>query len=85
MALKSANQQGNTLIEFMVAALVGAMALAIVGTVFLSNQKAAAQRSKEIMLLQQVSSVMQQMKRISSVLVLTMWVTNLCGYLVLSV
>ncbi|EOX1770523.1 type II secretion system protein J [Vibrio cholerae] len=62
MALKSANQQGNTLIEFMVAALVGAMALAIVGTVFLSNQKAAAQRSKEIMLLQQVSSVMQQMK-----------------------
>lgn len=50
MALKSANQQGNTLIEFMVAALVGAMALAIVGTVFLSNQKAAAQRSKEIML-----------------------------------
>ncbi|EOW9266958.1 TPA: prepilin-type N-terminal cleavage/methylation domain-containing protein [Vibrio cholerae] len=62
MALKSANQQGNTLIEFMVAALVGAMALAIVGTVFLSNQKAAAQRSKEIMLLQQMSSVMQQMK-----------------------
>lgn len=62
MALKSANQQGNTLIEFMVAALVGAMALVIVGTVFLSNQKAAAQRSKEIMLLQQVSSVMQQMK-----------------------
>lgn len=39
MALKSANQQGNTLIEFMIAALVGAMALAIVGTVFLSNQK----------------------------------------------
>ncbi|HFG1935664.1 TPA: PilW family protein [Vibrio cholerae] len=62
MALKSANQQGNTLIEFMIAALVGAMALAIVGTVFLSNQKAAAQRSKEIMLLQQMSSVMQQMK-----------------------
>ncbi|ENM5766112.1 prepilin-type N-terminal cleavage/methylation domain-containing protein [Vibrio mimicus] len=62
MALRSAHQQGNTLIEFMIAALVGAMALAIVGTVFLSNQKAAAQRSKEIMLLQQMSSVMQQMK-----------------------
>ncbi len=62
MALKSVKQRGNSLIEFMVAALVGAMALAIVGTVFLSNQKAAAQRSKEIMLLQQMSSVMQQMK-----------------------
>ncbi|EGQ9416650.1 pilus assembly protein PilW [Vibrio cholerae] len=62
MALQSAKQQGNTLIEFMIAALVGVMALAIVGTVFLSNQKAAAQRSKEIMLLQQMSSVMQQMK-----------------------
>ncbi|EPZ7320546.1 PilW family protein [Vibrio mimicus] len=62
MALKSAKQQGNTLIEFMIASLVGAMALAIVGAVFLSNQKAAAQRSKEIMLLQQMNSVMQQMK-----------------------
>ncbi|ENM5906405.1 prepilin-type N-terminal cleavage/methylation domain-containing protein [Vibrio mimicus] len=62
MALKSAKQQGNTLIEFMIAALVGAIALGIVGAVFLSNQKAAAQRSKEIMLLQQMSSVMQQMK-----------------------
>lgn len=39
MALKSANQQGNTLIEFMVAALVGAMALAIVGTVFCLTKK----------------------------------------------
>lgn len=62
MALKSVKQRGNSLIEFMVAALVGAMALAIIGAVFLSNQKAAAQRSKEIMLLQQMSSVMQQMK-----------------------
>lgn len=63
MALKSAKLRGNTLIEFMIAALVGSMALAIVGVIFLSNQKVAAQRSKEIMLLQQVSSVMQQMKK----------------------
>lgn len=62
MVITSAKQQGNTLIEFMIASLVGAMALAIIGSVFLSNQKAAAQRSKEIMLLQQMSSVMQQMK-----------------------
>ncbi|EGQ8315429.1 pilus assembly protein PilW [Vibrio cholerae] len=63
MVMISANKQkGNTLIEFMIASLVGAMALAIIGSVFLSNQKAASQRSKEIMLLQQMSSVMQQMK-----------------------
>lgn len=42
MALKSANQQGNTLIEFMVAALVGAMALAIVGTVFCLTKSGSA-------------------------------------------
>ncbi|MFW2207947.1 prepilin-type N-terminal cleavage/methylation domain-containing protein [Vibrio cholerae] len=63
MVMISANKQkGNTLIEFMIASLVGAMALAIIGAVFLSNQKSATQRSKEIMLLQQMSSVMQQMK-----------------------
>ena len=62
MALKNARQQGNTLIEFMIAALLGIIAVGIIGTVFLSNQKVAAQRSKEIMLLQQMSSVMQQVK-----------------------
>ncbi|KOO03962.1 PilW family protein [Vibrio nereis] len=62
MALNSAKQKGNTLIEFMIAALLGIIVIGIVGAVFLSNQKSAAQRSKEIMLLQQMSSVMQQMK-----------------------
>lgn len=62
MALKNARQYGNTLIEFMIAALLGIIAVGIIGTVFLSSQKVAAQRSKEIMLLQQVSSVMQQVK-----------------------
>ncbi|MGL6027842.1 MAG: pilus assembly protein PilW [Vibrio sp.] len=62
MALKSAKYQGNSLIEFMIAALIGVIALGIIGGVFLANQKAAAQRSKQIMLQQQMSSVMQQMK-----------------------
>lgn len=62
MALKSVKQLGSSLVEFMIAALLGGMALTIVGSVFLSNQKSAAQRSKEIMLLQQMNSVMQQMK-----------------------
>ncbi|HFQ4934706.1 TPA: PilW family protein [Vibrio vulnificus] len=62
MALKSVKQVGSSLVEFMIAALLGGMALTIVGSVFISNQKSAAERSKEIMLLQQMSSVMQQMK-----------------------
>ncbi|HAS6348788.1 TPA: pilus assembly protein PilW [Vibrio vulnificus] len=62
MALKSVKQVGSSLVEFMIAALLGSMALTIVGSVFISNQKSAAQRSQEIMLLQQMSIVMQQMK-----------------------
>ncbi|EJU9866097.1 pilus assembly protein PilW [Vibrio vulnificus] len=62
MALKSVKQVGSSLVEFMIAALLGGMALTIVGSVFISNQKSAAQRSQEIMLLQQMSIVMQQMK-----------------------
>ncbi|MGL4380167.1 MAG: pilus assembly protein PilW [Vibrio sp.] len=62
MALKSAKYQGNTLIEFIIAALIGVIALGIIGGIFLANQKAAAQRSKQIMLQQQMSGVMQQMK-----------------------
>ncbi|NAW84425.1 pilus assembly protein PilW [Vibrio sp. V43_P6S15P86] len=62
MALNNAKQQGSTLVEFMIAALLGVVALGIVGAVFLSNQKTAVQRSKEIMLLQQMSSVIQQVK-----------------------
>ncbi|ELP5728356.1 pilus assembly protein PilW [Vibrio vulnificus] len=62
MALKSVKQLGSSLVEFMIASLLGGIALTIVGTVFMSNQKSAAQRSKEIMLLQQMTSVMQQLK-----------------------
>ncbi|NMS07842.1 pilus assembly protein PilW, partial [Vibrio parahaemolyticus] len=46
MALNNAKQQGSTLVEFMIAALLGLVALGIVGAVFLSNQKTAVQRSK---------------------------------------
>lgn len=55
-------QLGSSLIEFMVASLVGAIALGMIGSLFLSNQKASLQRSKEIMLLQQMSVVLHQMK-----------------------
>ncbi|EKO3589887.1 pilus assembly protein PilW [Vibrio metschnikovii] len=56
-------QIGASLIEFMIASLVGVMALAIIGSVFISNQRVALQRSQEIMLQQQMSMVMHQLKR----------------------
>ncbi len=55
-------QQGGSLIEFMVASLLGLIALGIVGNVFISGKKTATERSKELLLLQNMTSVMQQMK-----------------------
>ncbi|EOB4971864.1 PilW family protein [Vibrio fluvialis] len=54
--------RGALLIEFMIASLVGTMALAIIGSVFISSQRSAAQRSQEILLLQNITNVMQGMK-----------------------
>ncbi|MCG6507123.1 pilus assembly protein PilW, partial [Vibrio parahaemolyticus] len=54
--------RGASLIEFMIASLVGTMALAIIGSVFISSQRSAAQRSQEILLLQNITNVMQGMK-----------------------
>ncbi|MFG0888312.1 PilW family protein [Vibrio sp. CJQ_6] len=64
MAIRNATRRlgGASLIEFMIAALVGAMALGIVGSVFISSQRSAAQRSQEILLLQNMTNVLQVMK-----------------------
>lgn len=64
MAIQSVNfrQRGGSLIEFMVASLLGLIALGIVGTVFVSGKKTLVERSKELLLLQNMTSVMQQMK-----------------------
>lgn len=56
-------QSGASLVEFMIASLVGSIALVIIGSVFLSNQRVALQRSQHIMLQQQMSMVMYQLKR----------------------
>ncbi|MEF1309779.1 pilus assembly protein PilW [Vibrio mytili] len=55
-------QRGGSLIEFMIASLLGLIALGIVGSVFISGKKTAAERGKELLLLQNMTSVMQQMK-----------------------
>ena len=68
MAIQNVNwfylkkQFGASLVEFMIAALIGAIALTIIGGVFLNNQKSAMTRAKEIMLQQQMSGVLHQLK-----------------------
>ncbi|MGY3568939.1 PilW family protein [Vibrio paucivorans] len=64
MAIQSAisRSSGASLIEFMVASLVGVIAIGLVGSVFMSGQKAALERSKHILLLQNMNAAMQQLK-----------------------
>ena len=59
---KTPKQRGASLIEFMVASLVGVIALGIAGNVFVSGYKAAAKSSKELLLLQNMTSAVQQIK-----------------------
>ncbi|NAX18375.1 MULTISPECIES: PilW family protein [unclassified Vibrio] len=54
-------QMGATLIEFMVASMLGLIAIAIIGSVFITGQKVATERGKE--LLQQVTGALQYLKQ----------------------
>lgn len=56
------NQKGASLVEFMIASSLGLLSLAIVGSLYISGQKVAMERSKELMLLQNTASVLQMMK-----------------------
>lgn len=56
------NQKGASLVEFMIASSLGLISLAIVGSLYVSGQKVAMERSKELMLLQNTASVLQMMK-----------------------
>ncbi|MHA2876463.1 PilW family protein [Vibrio campbellii] len=56
------NQKGASLVEFMIASSLGLTSLAIVGSLYISGQKVAMERSKELMLLQNTASVLQMMK-----------------------
>ncbi len=54
--------KGFSIVEFMVAALLGGIDLTTIGSVLLSTQKSASDKSKEIMLLQNVSTTLHQLK-----------------------
>ncbi len=54
--------QGFSLVEFMVAALLGSIALITIGSVLIATQKSASEKNKQIMLLQNMSTALQQLK-----------------------
>ncbi|OCH56626.1 PilW family protein [Vibrio cyclitrophicus] len=65
MVIRSAlrrQQFGATLVEFMISSILGIVVIGSVGSVFISGQNIASERSKELLLLQQVSGALQYFK-----------------------
>lgn len=65
MAIRVANrckQAGGFLIELLVSSLIGVMAVGLVGTLYLTGQKLTIERTKVLLLTQNISSVVQQIK-----------------------
>ncbi|WP_420856336.1 PilW family protein [Vibrio gigantis] len=55
-------QQGSSLIELMVASVIGIFAISIIGSVFITGQRIAKDKGIELLLLQNLTSTMQVMK-----------------------
>ncbi len=55
-------QQGTSLVELMVASVIGIFAISIIGSVFISGQRMAKDKGIELLLLQNLTSTMQVMK-----------------------
>lgn len=65
MVIRVANrcdQVGGSLIELLVSSLIGVMAIGLVGTIYFTGQKLAIERTKVLLLTQNISSVVQQIK-----------------------
>lgn len=55
-------QQGTSLVELMVASVIGIFAISIIGSVFITGQRIAKDKGIELLLLQNLTSTMQVMK-----------------------
>ncbi|WP_060983333.1 PilW family protein [Vibrio splendidus] len=55
-------QRGTSLIELMVASVIGIFAISIIGSVFITGQRIAKDKGIELLLLQNLTSTMQVMK-----------------------
>ncbi len=61
-AIAPSKQQGTSLIELMVASVIGVFAISIIGSVFITGQRIAKDKGIELLLLQNLTSTMQVMK-----------------------
>ncbi|MEZ9390808.1 PilW family protein [Vibrio splendidus] len=61
-AVAPSKQQGTSLIELMVASVIGVFAISIIGSVFITGQRIAKDKGIELLLLQNLTSTMQVMK-----------------------
>lgn len=55
-------QRGASLVELLIASMLGLAAIGTVGSVFVTGQKLVAENAKSLMLVQNLSSAMQQIK-----------------------
>ncbi|KAB0304428.1 pilus assembly protein PilW [Vibrio fortis] len=55
-------QQGTSLVELIVASVIGIFAISIIGSVFITGQRIAKDKGIELLLLQNLTSTMQVMK-----------------------
>lgn len=62
MSYSNYYQKGSSLIELMVASILGIIAIAMVGGAFISGQKVAKEKSLQLLLLQNLTSTMQVFK-----------------------
>ncbi|OED69066.1 pilus assembly protein PilW [Vibrio splendidus ZS-139] len=62
MRFVSTHIKGSTLVEMMVASVIGVVAIGIIGSVFITNQRVASKNSLELLLSQNLFSTTQMMK-----------------------
>ncbi len=55
-------QTGTTLVELLIASLIGLIAIGTIGSIFISGQRIAKDKSLELLLLQSLNSTIQVMK-----------------------
>jgi len=60
--VRNCRQRGASLVELLIASIMGVMAIGVIGTVFTSGQKLATERGKQLLLAQNLSSTLLQIK-----------------------
>ncbi|NOH26272.1 PilW family protein [Vibrio europaeus] len=62
LTVRNCRQCGASLVELLIASIMGVMAIGVIGSVFISGQKLATERGKQLLLAQNLSSTLLQIK-----------------------